>query len=62
MHFRGSTCLLTALASCPVIFSHIGHITMVAEAPDHHMGDPGRLDEVGNGPIGAYTVDHRDST
>ena len=62
MHLRGSTCLVIALATCPMIFSHIGHNTMVADAPDHHRGHLGRLDEVRNGPIGADTVDHRDST
>ena len=32
---------------------------MVAEAPDPHRGDPGRLEEVRNGFIGADTVGHK---
>ena len=35
---------------------------MVAEAPDHHGGDPGRLEEVRNGLIGADIVGHKMST
>ena len=40
--------MLSILARYPVIFSHVEHTTMVAEAPDHHMGDLGRLEEVRN--------------
>ena len=29
---------------------------MAAEAPDLHKGDLGRVEEVGNGPIGADTL------
>ena len=53
--------MLMVLAGNPAIFSHIEHIAMVAEAPDHHKGDPGRLEEVRNGLIGAYTFGHRGS-
>ena len=60
MKFRGSTDLLYAMARYPVIFSPIGPIAMVAEAPDHHMGDLGRLREVRNGLNGAHTVNHRE--
>ena len=34
MQFGGSIGLLDALARFSVIFSHIGHVTMAAEAPD----------------------------
>ena len=51
--------MLMVLAGNPAIFSHIGHIAMVAEAPDHHRGDPGRLEEGRNGLIGADTVGHK---
>ena len=54
--------MLSVLARYPVIFSSIGPIAMVAEAPDHHMGDLGRLEEVRNGLIGADNVGHREST
>ena len=50
--------MLSVLARYPVIFSQIGHIAMAAEAPDHHMGDPGRLEEGRNGLIGADTFGH----
>ena len=35
---------------------------MAAEAPDHHRGDPGRLEEARNGLIGADIVGHIKST
>ena len=54
--------MLRVLAGYPVIFSHIEHIAMAAEAPDLHMGDLGRLEEVRNALIGADNVDHREST
>ena len=60
MEFRGSTDLLNTMARYPVIFSHIGHKAMAAEAPDHHMGDLGRLEEVRNGLNGADTVGHKE--
>ena len=60
LQFRGSTGLLNVLASFPVIFSHIGHKTMAAEAPDQHKGDLGRLEDGRNGLIGAETVGHRE--
>ena len=50
------------LVRFPAIFSHIGHIAMAAEAPDLHMGDLGRLEEVRNDLLGADTVGHREST
>ena len=54
--------MLSALARYPVIFSHIGHMAMAAEAPDLHMGDLGRLEEVRNGLVGADTVGCRERT
>ena len=54
--------MLSALARYPVIFSHMGHTAMAAEAPDLHMGDLGRLEEVRNGLLGADTVGYREST
>ena len=53
--------MLMVLAGNLAIFSHIGPIAMVAEAPYHHRGDPGRLEEVRNGLIGADTVGHGES-
>ena len=61
-NFEGSTGMLSALARYPVIFSHIGHTAMAAEAPHLHMGDLGRLEEVRNGRFGADTVGYRGST
>ena len=54
--------MLRVLSRYPAIFSHIGHIAMAAEAPDLHMGDLGRLEEVRNALIGADNVGHREST
>ena len=54
--------MLSALLRYPVIFSHIGHIAMAAEAHDLHMGDLGRLEEARNALIGADTVGYREST
>jgi len=34
--------------------------TMVAEAPDHHIGDLGRMEEVRNGLNGIHLVGHRE--
>ena len=51
--------MLMVLAGNLAIFSHIGPIAMVAEAPDHHRGDPGCLEEVRHGLIGAGTVGHK---
>ena len=34
---------------------------MVAESPDYHRGDPGRLEIVKTGLIGADTVGHKRS-
>ena len=52
MHFGGSIGLLDALARYLVIFSHIGHKTIAAEAPDLPMGDLGRVEEAKNGLTG----------
>ena len=52
--------MLSALASYPAIFSHLGPSDMAAEAPDHHKDDLGRLEEVRNALIGADTVGHRE--
>ena len=52
--------MLRVLARYPVIFSHIEHIAMAAEAPDLHMGDLGRLEEVRNCLIGADTFGYRE--
>ena len=38
IQFRGSIGILHVLARYPVIFSLVGHTTMVTEAPDHHIG------------------------
>ena len=56
--FRGCFGLLKVLARYPVIFSFIGYFAMAADAPDHHKGDLGRLEEVTNGLIGANTFGH----
>ena len=60
IQFRGSIGILHVLARYPVIFSLVGHITMVAEAPDHHIGDLGRMEEVRNGLNGIHLVGHRE--
>ena len=52
--------MLSVLVRYPAIFSHIGCKTMVAEAPDHHSGDLGSLEEVRNGLIGVHAVGHRE--
>ena len=44
------------------IFSPLEHIAMVAEAPDHHMGGLGRVEEVRNGLNGAHLVGHKERT
>ena len=59
MQFGGSIGLLDALARYIVIFSHVGHNTMTAEALDGHSGGLGRVDEVRNGLIGGHTTEHR---
>ena len=57
LHFRGSSGLFHALARFSVMFSHIRHTAMDAEAPDQDM------EEVRNGLMGAGTVvGHRGST
>ena len=48
--------MLRVLTRYPVIFSHIGHIAMAAEAPDLHKGDLGHLEKAKNGQIGVHTV------
>ena len=62
IQFRGSIGILHVLARYPVIFSLVGHITMAAEAPDHHIGDLGRLEEVRNLLTGAHTLGHIEKT
>ena len=42
------------------IFSPLEHIAMVAEAPDHHMGGLGRVEEVRNGLNGIHLVGYRE--
>ena len=48
--------MLSVLARYPAIFSHVGHITMAAEALDGHSGDLGRLGEARNGLTGGHTT------
>ena len=50
---------MSVLTRYPVIFSSLGPTAMVAEAPDHHMGDLGRLEEARNGLTDAHTVGHK---
>ena len=60
MQFKDSSGILKALARYPAIFSLLGHIAMAAEAPDGHMGDPGRVGKVRNGPNGGHVGGHRE--
>ena len=60
MQFGDSIGLLDVLARCIVIFSHIGHETMTAEAPDPPMGGLGRVEEATNGLTGVHAVGHRE--
>ena len=60
MQFEGSIGLLDALARYSVIFSHIGHVTMAAEAPDPPMGGLGRVEEAKNGLNGGHTIGARE--
>ena len=60
MQFEGSIGLLDALARYSVIFSHIGHVTMAAEAPDPPMGGLGRVEEAKNGLNGGHTTGARE--
>ena len=60
MQFGGSIGLLDALARCAVIFSHIGHVTMAAEAPDPPMGGLGRVEEAKNGLTGGNATGARE--
>ena len=59
MQFRGSSGILHVLARYLVIFSHVGLVTMAAEAPDHHSGGLGSLEEARNGQTGTHAVGHR---
>ena len=52
--------LLNALARYSVIFSHIGHVTMAAEAPDPPMGGLGRVEEPKNGLTVGHTTGARE--
>ena len=47
------------LGKVSVIFSHVGHIFMAAEAPNHHGGDLGTLEDA---LTGVHTVGHRQRT
>ena len=60
MQFRGSSGILHVLARYLVIFSLVGHTAIVAEAPHHHIGDLGRLEEVRNILTDAHTLGHKD--
>ena len=60
MQFGGSIGLLGALARYCVIFSHIGHVTMAAEAPDPPMEGLGRMGEAKNGLNGGHTTGARE--
>ena len=60
LQFRGSNSLFHVLARFSVIFSHIGHVTMAAEAPDHHSGDLGSLEEARKGQTDTHPVGHRE--
>ena len=62
LQFRGNIGILHVLARFPVIFSLLGHKTMAAEAPDHHIGDLGRLEEVRNVLTDAHTLGHKEKT
>ena len=53
--------MLRVLARYPVMFSHIEHIAMAAEAPDLHQGDLGRLEEVRIALNGADIIGHKES-
>ena len=57
---RGSNSLFYVLARCSVIFSHLGHVTMAAEAPDHHSGHLGSLEEARKGQTDTHPVNHRE--
>ena len=60
MQSKDSSGILKALARDPVIFSLLGHIAMATEAPDGHMGDPGRVGKVRNGPNEGHVGGHRE--
>ena len=62
MQFLDNSGILEALARYPAIFSLLGHTAMAAEAPDGHMGDPGRVGEVRNGLTGGHVGDHREKS
>ena len=59
LQFRGTNSLLHVLAWCAVILSHLEHTAMAAEAPDHHSGDLGSLEEARKGQNGTHPVGHR---
>ena len=62
LQFRGSIDILLVLARYPGIFSLVGHTTMVAEAPYHHIGDLGRLEEARNVLTDVHTLGHKEKT
>ena len=49
-----------ALARYFVMFSHIGHVTMAAEALDPPMGGLGHVEEANNGLTGGNTTGARE--
>ena len=53
MHFRHISCIKNDLVRFIEILSHIGPLTMAAEAPDPHHGGPGCVGEGRNGLTGA---------
>ena len=60
MQFGDSIGLLGVLGRYFVIFSHIGHETMAAEAPDPPMGGLGRVEGATNGLNGGHTTGARE--
>ena len=60
MQFGDSIGLLGVLGRYFVIFSHRGHETMAAEAPDPPMGGLGRVEEATNGLNGGHTTGARE--
>ena len=55
---RGCYRLLRSLASIYVIFGPLDLLPMVAEAPDHHGGGPGRVGDGKNDLNGAHILYH----
>ena len=59
MQFGCTSDLLDDLARYIIIFRHVGHTAMAAEALDDHSGGLGRMEEVKNGLIEGHTTGHR---